>query len=531
MKDQVLARAQRFWKSFLAFTPGQKAVTIAAILALTVGGYLFSSWASKPSYGPLFTNLAPTDASAIIDKLNANKTPYQLAANGTEILVPTKQVYALRLTMSSAGLPSSGSTGYSLLDKEGITTSQFVQQVDYQRALEGELSNTIKSIDGITNASVHLAIPQQNVFADGTTKPTASVLITTQPGSTLTTTQVQSIVNLVSSSVPSLAADQVSVSDSTGKVLSAAGTGVAAGATDTQNTAKQAYEQALTSKAQAMLDQVLGVGNAIVTTNANLDFDKSQITATSYAAASGVGPLVENNTGETYGGGGSASGGPLGANSLSASASATATSSASGNYIKTTTNQQNAVNSTTTSTITTPGDLKNLTVSVIVNKAAAAGVNLTDVQSQVSNAVGLDTKRGDSISVTSQAFDTSAAQAAAAAAAKAAKAAAAAKSSAALLSMAKTGGLVVLVLAIVIITVIANKRRKKPEEPDDLDVFLSTLRDDPDSLPPAPEDIIPGPSKEARLGAARQAKLAEMAENDPQEVARLLRSWLNTKDA
>jgi flagellar M-ring protein FliF len=97
--------------------------------------------------------------------------------------------------------------------------------------------------------------------------------------------------------------------------------------------------------------------------------------------------------------------------------------------------------------------------------------------------------------------------------------------------MIKTGGLVVLVLAIVIITVIANKRRKKPEEPDDLDVFLSTLRDDPDSLPPAPEDIIPGPSKEARLGAARQAKLAEMAENDPQEVARLLRSWLNTKDA
>jgi flagellar M-ring protein FliF len=533
MKDQVLARAQRFWKGFLAFTPGQKAVTIAAILALTVGGYLFSSWASKPSYGPLFTNLAPTDASAIIDKLNASKTPYQLAANGTEILVPSKQVYALRLTMSSAGLPSSGNTGYSLLDKEGITTSQFVQQVDYQRALEGELDNTIKSIDGITNAAVHLAIPQQSVFADGTQKPTASVLITTQPGSQITSTQVQSIVNLVSSSVPGLAADQVSVSDSTGKVLSAAGTGITAGSTDTQNTATQAYEQALTTKAQAMLDQVLGAGNAIVTLNANLDFDKSSITQTSYSAPSGVPPLVENNTGETYGNGASATGGPLGANTVSpsAGASASASSSASGNYVKTTTNQQNAVDTTTTNTVTTPGDLKNLTVSVVVNKAAAAGVNLTDVQSQVSNAVGLNTKRGDSISVTSQPFDTSAAKAAAAAAAKAAKDAAAAKSSAALISMVKTGGLVVLVLIIIIVTVIANKRRKKPEEPDDLDVFLSTLRDDPDSLPPAPEDIIPGPSKEARLGAARQAKLAEMADNDPQEVARLLRSWLNAKDA
>jgi flagellar M-ring protein FliF len=539
MKEQVLARAQRFWKGFLAFTPGQKAVTIAAILAITVGGYLFSSWASRPSYGPLFTNLAPTDASAIIDKLNANKTPYQLAANGTEILVPTSQVYPLRLTMSSAGLPSSGNTGYSLLDKQGFTTSQFVQQVDYQRAVEGELGNTIKSITGITAAAVHLAIPQQSVFSDGSQKPTASVLITTQPGSTITTNQVQSIVNLVSSSVPGLAADQVSVSDSTGKVLSAAGTGLTTGSTDTQNTATQAYEQSLTTKAQAMLDQVLGAGNAIVTLNANLSFDKNSILATSYAAASGVSPLVVNNTSEAYGGNAGASGGPLGANSVSPSASssantsgsASASSSASGNYVRTSTNQQNTVNSIITNTVTAPGDLKNLTVSVVLNKAAAAGVNLTDVQNQVSNAVGFSAKRGDTISVSSQTFNTTAATAAAAAAAKAAKDAAAAKSSAALISMIKTGGLVVLVLAIVIITVIANKRRKRPEEPDDLDIFLSTLRDDPDSLPPAPEDIIPGPTKEARLGVARQAKLAEMAENDPQEVARLLRSWLNAKDA
>jgi flagellar M-ring protein FliF len=528
VKDQILARAQGFWKNFLAFTPGQRAVTIAAVVALGVGGWLFSSWASTPSYAPLFTNLAPADASAIIDKLNANKTPYKLAANGTEVMVPDKQVYQLRLTMSAAGLPSSGSTGYTLLDKEGITTSEFKQQVDYQRALEGELSKTIKSINGVSDASIHLAIPQQTVFADGSQKPTASVLVTTIPGNSLTSAQVQSVLNLVSSSVPGLSADQVSISDATGKVLSAAGAGITSADTDTRSAATQSYEQVLTARAQAMLDKVLGAGNAIVTLNANLDFGKTNTVSKSYSYASGVPPINEATTGETYGNGSTSSGAPLGASTVSASASASA--STSGGYVKTTDTRNNAIDETTQTIVNSPGDVKNLSVSVVLNKQAAAGVNLTDIQSQVSNAVGLNTKRGDTIAVTSAPFDTTAQTAAAAAAAKAAKAAAAAKSSAQLISLIKTGGLVTLVAAVVIITLIANKRRKKPEPPDDLDVFLSTLREDPESLPPAPEDIIPGPSREARLGAARQAKLAEMAENDPQEVARLLRGWLNAKD-
>jgi flagellar M-ring protein FliF len=182
MKDQIVGALQRFWRGFLSFTPGQKAVTVAAIIALSIGGYAFSTWAAKPTYAPLFTNLSPTDASAMIDKLNTSKIPYQLGANGTEILVPQQSVYSTRLTMSSAGLPTAGTSGYSLLDKEGITTSEFKQRVDYQRALEGELAKTIKSINGVTDAQVHLAIPQQTVFNDGTQKPTGSVLITTVPG-------------------------------------------------------------------------------------------------------------------------------------------------------------------------------------------------------------------------------------------------------------------------------------------------------------------------------------------------------------
>jgi flagellar M-ring protein FliF len=527
VKDQLLQSLQRLWRGFLAFTPGQKAVSIAAVLALTLGGYAFSSWASKPSYAPLFTNLSPTDASGIIDKLNANKTPYQLAANGTEILVPQKQVYPLRLTMSAAGLPSSGGTGYSLLDQEGITTSEFKQHVDYQRALEGELGKTIKSINGVSDAAVHLAIPTQTVFDDGSQKPTASVLLTTMPGTTLAAGQVQSVVNLVSSSVPGLTPDQVSVSDSTGKVLSTAGDTNSAAVSDARAAATQQLETRLSTAAQDMIDKAVGSGHAVVTLNADLDYDKSNIVSHGYTYASGVPPLAVASTGESYAAGQPGSGGVLGA--ASPSPSAVPGASGSGGYSKNTVTLNNAVGDTTETRSNAPGNIRRLTVAVLLDKNAPQ-ISQATVRDLVSQAVGLDPKRGDTVTVATAPFDTSAADAATKAAAKAAADASAAKRSAQLLSLVKTGGVVLLVVILVIVTLIASKRRRKPEPPDDLDAFLSTLSHDPDSLPPAPQDIIPPPSPESQQAVARQRQLAQMADNDPQEVARLLRSWLNAKE-
>jgi flagellar M-ring protein FliF len=530
MKDQFLAQLQRFWRGFLAFTPGQKVVAVAAVFALGIGGWLFSTWASTPSYAPLFTNLAPADASAIIDKLNANKTPYKLTANGTEIMVADKDVYQLRLAMSSSGLPSAGSTGYNLLDKEGITTSEFKQHVDYQRALEGELSKTIKSLNGVADASVHLGIPQQTVFDDGSQKPTASVLLTTLPGTTLTSGQVQSVINLVSSSVPGLVPEQVSVSDANGRVLAAAGQADSATASDTRAAATQAFQQRLSSSAQVILDKIVGPGNAVVTTNADLDFGKSNATSTTYSYPSSLPALAEASTGETYGGNpsGSAGGAAIGANTVVPSASPSVSSS--GGYIHNTDTRNNAVNTTTEVRTNAPGDVKRLTVSVVLNQLKAGSLDLANVKSQIAAAVGLDPKRGDVIAVSTENFDTSAANTETALAAKAAKAAAAAKQSAQLMSLLKTGGLALVVIAFVIITLIASKRRKKALPPDDLDLFLSTLQDDPNSLPPPPLDIVPPQSREAQASAARQQQLAELAESNPQELARLLRSWLNAKD-
>src|SRR4051812_18060397 len=223
MTDRLPAPVRRITDAFKSFTPGQKAVTIAAVIALVVGGYFFAPWASKPSYSILFNNLSTKDASAIVDSLQKGGTKYELANDGQTILVPQDQVNSLRLSLSGQGLPGDAGTGYALLDQQGITTSDFMQHTNYQRAMEGELANTIKSIDGVEAATVHLVIPQKDVFADDQDKPTASVLVASKETEPLSGQQVQAIVHLVASSVEGLDPTEVTVAGADGKILSTGG--------------------------------------------------------------------------------------------------------------------------------------------------------------------------------------------------------------------------------------------------------------------------------------------------------------------
>src|SRR3982751_3857378 len=209
---------------------GQKVVIGLLAVGRILGGFFSYNWITAPTYSPLFSNLASTDASAIVDELNAQGVSYELADGGGTIMVPKDQVYDLRLAMSGKGLPAGQDTGYALLDQTGITTSEFQQQVTYQRALEGELSNTLEALKGVNQAVVHVALPKDEVFVTDQKKPTASVLLDLAPGTNLTGEQIQAVTNLVSSSIQDMDPDQVTVTDSTGQVLSAAGAGVTPGA-------------------------------------------------------------------------------------------------------------------------------------------------------------------------------------------------------------------------------------------------------------------------------------------------------------
>jgi len=523
MKDQLQRLGGRLWNDFKAFSPGQKAVTIAAALALIVGGYLFTTWKSKPSYAPLYTNLSATDASAMVDKLNSAHIPYQLGNSGTEILVPQSKVYSTRLTMSAAGLPSSSQTGFDLLDKEGVTTSQFQQQVDYQRALQTELGATIESINGITAASVNLAIPQQDVFNDGSQKPTAAVMLTTSSGTQLTTQQVQSIVYLVSSSVPQMSPDSVTVTDSAGQVLSAPGSGVTdAAATSTQDQATQDYDNQLSTKLESLINATLGTGHAVVTVNSVLDFDQTKTETNTYVNDPSNPPLSEQEDKETYGSGGTGAGGTLGAGQPATDT--TTSNGTSGPYKKSSKVVNNALGTKKQTIVNAPGSVKKLSIAVLLDGTPKT-VDVSGIQTLVQSAVGFDSTRGDTLSVQAMPFSNAAAKAAQKAQSAAAKAAAAKAAHAHLMSMVKQGVLVAVILAVILGTWLASRRRKGGGDPEPQADF--GLFPEPDE-PVLPETVLEPavPSTDANEAVARRRALFAIADEQPDDVARVLSGCL-----
>src|SRR5919206_4850939 len=312
MPPALAGPLERIRSAFSTISLGQKVVIGLLGLGLVLGGFFFYRWITAPTYAPLFSNLASTDASAIVDELNAAGVAYALADGGGTIMVAKDSVYDLRLSMSGKGLPAGSDTGYALLDEQGITTSEFQQQVTYQRALQDELSATLEALEGVRTAVVHVALPEDEVFASDEAEPTASVLLDLAPGTTLDSGQVQAVTNLVSSSIEGMDPDQVTVADATGTVLSAPGQGVTAAAGDARSQLEQDYEDRLAANAQAVLDPILGAGRAKVSVRADVDLDQRSTTSETHTYEQGTPPISESTTTEQYSGNGAAVGGILG---------------------------------------------------------------------------------------------------------------------------------------------------------------------------------------------------------------------------
>src|SRR4051794_9672165 len=304
MRDSLNRALRHGRETFGAFTMGQKAISVLGTVALLLGGFMVFRWASTPDYGPLFSNLSASDASAVVDQLDAQGTPYELTDGGSTVMVPRDDVYSTRIALSGEGLPAdSDNQGYSILDKQGMSLSQDAQDTNFKRAMEGELSNTVEAIDGVETAVVHLALPQKEVFADEQDPATASVLVKTRPGATLDPEQVQAVVHLVASSIDGLDPDQVTVADATGKVLSSPGGVADDGGTRTQLVSE--VQEEYRAKLQTMLDRVVGAGNSTVQVTADLDFDDSVVETKDYIANVDTPPKSSTTTSETYNGAGS----------------------------------------------------------------------------------------------------------------------------------------------------------------------------------------------------------------------------------
>src|SRR3954463_7959112 len=527
MKSALAGTLERARSTFATISLGHKVVIGLLLVGLLLGGFFFYRWITTPTQAPLFSNLAASDASAIVDELNASGNAYTLADGGQTIMVDKDQVYNLRLQMSGKGLPAGQDTGYALLDQTGITTSEFQQQTTYQRALEGELSNTLEALKGVNTAVVHIALPKDEVFVTDQKKPTASVLLDLSPGTELTGEQVQAVTNLVSSSIQGMDPGQVTVTDSTGHVLAAPGSGITAGAGDARSQVEQEYESRLAANAQQILDTVVGPGHSQVSVRADVDRNKQQSTSDPYPSPNNAPPLSSSTTSEKYNGSGTPVGGVLGPENMPDAAS----NAGGGNstYRKESTTANNSVDTTTETVQSAPGAINRLTVSVVMDDAVASSLNQQQIQSLVGNAVGLDQARGEDITVPSMPFDPTAAKQAAAEL----EAPRQAEASAQMWSMIRTGGIAAGIALVILLVWLRSRRREEIEEEDYEPLELSDdMLAELDRLRIAStREAVRVDTEVLELEAAERQRvrgeIATMVSERPDEVAAMLRGWLS----
>jgi len=245
-------------------------VALAAAISVVFAAVM---WARTPTYRVLFSNVDGRDGGAILAQLSQLNVPYRMGDNGASIMVPEEMVYDTRLKLAAQGLPKGGATGFELLDNPRMGISQFAEQVNYQRALEGELARTVESIGVVRSARVHLAIPRPSVFVREAQQPSASVLVELERARLLDAEQVAGIVHLVSSSVTGLSPKQVTVVDQSGNVLSARNDGSATvGLDPTQISYRKEIERDIAARIESIVLPVVGSGNVKAQVAADVDF-------------------------------------------------------------------------------------------------------------------------------------------------------------------------------------------------------------------------------------------------------------------
>ena len=252
-------------------------IAVAAIVALLVAS---NTWLKQADYRILFSNISERDGGAIIAALDQMNVPYQFNESGGAILIPGSKVHEVRLRLATQGLPKGGGVGFELMENQKFGISQFAEQVNYQRGLEGELSRTIQSIAAVQTARVHLAIPKPTVFVREELKPSASVLLNLYPGRTLDPSQIAGIQNLVAASVPNLSLSGVTLIDQTGAMLSQLKSPLMdAGLDPTQIKYVREIEASAIKRVDDILAPIVGQGNARVQVAADIDFSQSEQTA------------------------------------------------------------------------------------------------------------------------------------------------------------------------------------------------------------------------------------------------------------
>ncbi len=395
-------------------TVGAVVATFGLIAALFYYG-------TQPEYGVLFSDLNPTDAQNIIEKLKGANVPYSIANGGTTIQVPAEKISELRLQMAGAGILSGGHVGFDLFDKTNFGATDFAQQINYRRAIEGELAKTLESMDELEGVRVHITPKKESVFTEKEEGAKASVMLRVRQGKQMSEDRTDAIVNLVSGSVEGLDPSNVSVMDTRGRLLtsgrSKTGGNGDAGAFNAQLEAKQKFEAENAARIISLLEPVVGEGRVRADISADVDFSQVEQTEEKFNPQSQVVRSQQtaqetNNTTKTN------ATGPVGGGLVGARANDPTTAGAgqqnqqSGNGQKTANTTNYEIDRTIRKTIGGGGRVSRLTVSVVVDhknvngtEAARTADEIRQMQDLVGAAVGVDLNRGDSVIVETMPFN------------------------------------------------------------------------------------------------------------------------------
>ncbi len=411
------AQLREIWNQ-LGWT--QRITVVSATVLLASGLLGIAWWSSRTPYSLLYGRLSSAEAGKVVAALDAAKVPYKIGEGGSAILVPQEKVYSVRMQLAGQGIPNSDGVGFEIFDKPNFGISDFVQRADYIRAMDGELAHTISQINAVESARVMIVMPENRLLLDQDKQPTASVFVHVRGGTALDPQTVNAIRFLVANSVEGLKPNHVTVVDNLGNVLSAnEGNDSLAGLSNSQLAAQRALEQSLTQKAQGMLDKVLGPGQAVVRVSAELNFDTLTRTSESYDPDGQVVSMQTKNDDTTR----TTSSTPKLAAGISANTNASSNSTDVADTPATTTQNERTtstiqyqISKTTSNLVHTAGGIKRLTAAVTVaEQTKGSGADrqflkrtpqqLQQLSGIVSNAIGLDPARGDTITLEEMPFN------------------------------------------------------------------------------------------------------------------------------
>jgi len=386
-------------------TPRGRIVLGAVALGTIVVLILLMRMASAPSYSTLMTGLDPAQTGKVTAALDTKGIGYELQNNGTALAVEKGRTAEARIALAGAGLSATTSQpGYELLDRQKLGTSNFQQSINYQRALEGEIAKTVEQVDGVAGAQVQLVLPDREaqLFSDQASPATAAVLLSGSGG--IDPGSVRGIAQLVTSSVPGLQTEKVTITDSSGQLLWPTGSGSGASSGDSGLLAKQAaearYDSQMAAGLTAMLTRTLGPDKAQVQVHADLDANEATREELTYGRR-GV-ALASKTERESLRGGGAGGGGTAG---TGANTPAYAQTGASGNsnYRRDSADDTFGVDKTVTHTRIAPGAINGQQVSVLLDRSVPASA-LPQIRAAVASAAGIDARRGDVLTVGQVAF-------------------------------------------------------------------------------------------------------------------------------